>query len=112
MSGMLKILFGSAIRGKIYLYLITHGECHAREIAAAFKTPPISFAKQLNKLEGAGLLISRRKGRTKLYAFNPRYPFRIELTRLLEKILRSMPDQERRKYGAPPSRPRPPRKPL
>jgi len=37
------------------------------------------------------VLVSRKVGRTRLYTFNPRYPFRDELQALLEKALAFYP---------------------
>ncbi|MDP2975723.1 MAG: hypothetical protein Q8N45_05855, partial [Anaerolineales bacterium] len=51
--------------------------------------------KQLEKLELGGVLVCRTAGRTRLYTFNPRYPFLNELKSLLEKALSFYPEEER-----------------
>jgi hypothetical protein len=58
------------------------------------------------------VLASRLKGRTRLYVFNPRYPFLKELKALLEKALQFMPKAEKEKYYMPRLRPRRSGKPL
>jgi hypothetical protein len=50
--------------------------------------------KQLVKLENGGVLYSRLAGRTRMYAFNPRYPFLKELQALLAKTLTFYPETE------------------
>lgn len=58
---------------------------YAREIARFFDTDLDPVQKRLEKLEVGGVLVSRTAGRTRLYSFNPRYPFLKELRSLLEK---------------------------
>ncbi|HNX33839.1 MAG TPA: hypothetical protein PKM57_04380 [Kiritimatiellia bacterium] len=49
---------------------------------------------QLDKLENGGMLASRKVGRTRLYALNPRYAFLPELKALLDKALAFYAPQE------------------
>jgi len=94
------------------LYLYTRKEGYAREISSAFKGQLTSYLLQLKKLEKGGVLASRLKGRTRLYTFNPRYPFLAELKALLEKTLAFISKEEKEKYYTPRLRPRRSGKPL
>ena len=58
------------------------------------------------------VLVSTLKGRTRLYTWNPRYPFGPELRSLLAKALDLLPAAERRRYFAERRRPRRAGKPL
>ncbi len=80
---MLEPILGSTSRERVLVFIQVRGEGYPREIARFFKTDLDPIRKQLDKLETGGVLFSRLVGRTRLYAFNPRYPFRAELERLL-----------------------------
>ncbi|MFA4844358.1 MAG: winged helix-turn-helix domain-containing protein [Candidatus Margulisiibacteriota bacterium] len=109
---MLEVLLAGKIKEQILFYLFTRSEGHAREIARTFAGHPTAFIRQLKKLEKGEVLISRLKGRTRLYSFNPRYPFQAELEALLAKALSFIPTKEREKYYTPRLRPRRAGKPL
>ncbi|EKD26530.1 MAG: hypothetical protein ACD_79C01135G0001 [uncultured bacterium] len=51
-------------------------------------------------------------GKTRLYEFNPRYPFLIELKAILGKAVSFIPDKDREKYYTPRLRPRRKGKPI
>ena len=109
---MLKPLFNSDKKEKILLYLYTHGESYAREIARAFKFNLNSIQNQLWNLEKGGVLYSKLKGNVRLFGFNPRYPFKKELEALFEKVLIFIPEEEKEKFYKPRLRPRHTGKPL
>jgi predicted transcriptional regulator len=109
---MLKPILDNSIKEKILLAALVQKEVYARGISSTFGTYLLSVQNQLKKLERGGVLLSRLKGRTRLYSFNPRYPFLAELTRLLEKALSFIPRNEKEKYYTPRLRPRRAGKPL
>ena len=109
---MLEPLLDSKIKEKILLTLLVRGEIYARDIASIFNASLSPTQNQLKKLEKGGVVVSRLKGRTRMYAFNPRYPFRKELEGLLVKVLRFVPAGEKEKYYTPRLRPRRAGKPL
>jgi hypothetical protein len=109
---MLEALFNNRITEKVFFYLVVYKEGHPRGIASAYNGHPTSYINQLKKLERGGVLVSRLKGRTRIYSFNPRYPFKKELEALLEKALIFMPAVEKKKYYTPRLRPRWAGKPL
>ena len=90
---MLESLFGSISCERVLIFLAARDEGYAREIATFYTTSLAPVQKQLNKLEAGGVLASRTVGRTRLYVFNPRYPFLTELKALLTKAL-SFYDQD------------------
>ncbi len=84
---MLEPLLGSTNSERVLMYILAREEGYVREIARFFQADPDSIQKQLVRLEAGGVLVSRSAGRTRLYSFNPRYPFLNELKTLLEKAL-------------------------
>jgi DNA-binding transcriptional ArsR family regulator len=104
---MLEGVFGNATAERVLLYLEQYGRGYAQAIADTFGDVSLSMVqRQLQRLERAGLLVSLLEGRTRVYVWNPRYPFLDEVRRLLGKALRSLPADERRRYFAQRRRPR------
>ena len=92
---MLQPLLGSVSSERVLMFLFARTEGYAREIARFFATDLDPIQKQLEKLELGGVLVSRTAGRTRLYTFNPRYPFLKELQSLLERGLSFYPPELR-----------------
>ncbi len=109
---MLEALLGSLSSERILLYLAARQEGYAREIARFFNTSVTPIQKQLERLAAAGILCSRDVGRTRLYSFDPRYPFKAELESLLHKVLTFYPAEEQEALQMNRRRPRRPGKPL
>lgn len=103
---MLTPLFGSKGSEKVLIFLIARGEGYASEIAQFFDLDISTIQNQLDKFEFGGILSSTTRGRTRLYVFNPRYPFLKELKPLLEKALSFYPKDEREKLIMERRRPR------
>jgi predicted transcriptional regulator len=109
---MLAPLFGTENSERVMIFLLTRNEGYAREIAQFFETNLYAIQKQLDKLEAGGVLVSRMAGRTRLYQFDPRYPFLNELKPLLEKALSFYPENVRENLMMNRRRPRKRGKPL
>jgi predicted ArsR family transcriptional regulator len=109
---MLTPLLGTENSERALLFLLTRNEGYAREIAQFFNTNLYAIQRQLDKLEAGGVLVSRTVGRTRLYQFNPRYPFLHELKQLLEKALSFYPEDVRESLELNRRRPRKRDKPL
>ena len=109
---MLEALFGSGNREKVLFFLFIREEGYPREIAKFFNTDLRSIQNQFEKLEAGGVVYSRLVGNTRLYAFNPRYPFLNELHALLEKALSFYPDEDKERLMMGRRRPRRAGKPL
>jgi hypothetical protein len=84
---MLEPLLGSLNCERVLMFIYAREEGYPREMARFFNTDLDPIRKQLDKLETGGVLASRVAGRTRLYSFNPRYPFLKELKGLLKKAL-------------------------
>lgn len=104
---MIDLLFGNATAEKVLLYLERYGEGYAKAIADTFDGVSLNMVqKQLARFERAGLLVSVLKGRTRLFLWNPRYPFLEDVRSILAKALRRLPDDERKRYFSQRRRPR------
>jgi hypothetical protein len=94
------------------LFLLARGEGYPNEIARFFEVDSYLIRRQLEKLEGGGVVSSRFAGKTRLYSFNPRYPFLPELKNLLKKALSFYPEEVRQGLLMSRQRPRRRGKPL
>lgn len=104
---VLEGVFGNASAEKVLLYIEQYGEGYATAIAKNFDGLSLHMAqRQLERFESAGALVSTLKGRTRLYTWNPRYPFLKELRALLARALDVLPVDERKRYFTARRRPR------
>ncbi len=90
---MLEAVLGSISCERALIFLAARDEGYAREIADFYATSLAPVQKQLDKLEAGGVLVSKSVGRTRVYQFNPRYPFLAELKAFLVKAI-SFYDQD------------------
>jgi DNA-binding transcriptional ArsR family regulator len=94
-SNTLEAILGNRTAARILLYLYHHGEAYptgaARDLGLALS--PVQ--RQLDKFEGAGLLVSRLLGRTRVYTFNPKHPATAKLKELVRVFHESMTVEER-----------------
>lgn len=109
---MIGKLFGSSTAEKVLFYLTAYQEGYASVIAKTFEIPLNMVQKQLVKFENASLLVSVLKGRTRVFCWNPRYPFLKEFKAFLEKAFEFIPEEEKEKYYRQRQRPRRTGKPL
>jgi predicted transcriptional regulator len=109
---MLMPLLGSENSERVLIFLLARENGYAREIAQFFDASLYAIQKQLDKLEAGSVLVSKKAGRTRIYQFNPRYPFLAELKTLLEKALAFYPENVREDLIMNRRRPRERGKPL
>lgn len=109
---MLASLLGSVNKERVLIYLAGRGRGYAREIARFFDAPLFPVQSAMEKLETAGVLVSRSVGSTREYEFNPRYPARAELATLLSRALSLYPAPMRDELLLARTRPRRKGKPL
>lgn len=111
---MLENLFGNKIIEKICFYLCANQKCYASELKRQFKRPLFSIQNALSKLEIQGILVSFMVGKTRVYQWNPRYPFLKEFQAFISKIYSCIPKEIKEQYYEPVVRKRPRRagKPL
>ena len=91
-------LFGNNVAKLSLLYIVNYGEGHINGIAKTFEVSPSQVQRQLEKLEGDGILVSQFSGNTKNFRINPRLFIKDELTTLIEKMLAVLPQSETQKY--------------
>ena len=108
---MLKSILGSANRERVLLFLYCRHEGYARQIARFYNAALRPVQQQLEKLEAAKVLYSRKLGTTRVYAFSSRYPFLAELQALLAKSLALRPEADRKALTIDRHRPREAAKP-
>lgn len=109
---MLTPLLGSVDSERALVFIFAREKGYPTEIASFFDTNLYGIQRQLDKLEAGQVLVSQTAGRTRLYAFNPRYPFLSELKSLLEKALSFYPEDVREALLMNRRRPRRRGKPL
>jgi predicted transcriptional regulator len=109
---MLEALFGSKSSEQVLIFLLARNEGYPTEIAKFYDAELYAIQRQLERMESANILVSRKVGRTRVYEFNPRYPFLQELKSILEKALRYYPDEVQQELMMNRRRPRRSDKPL
>lgn len=109
---MLEPILGSKSSEQVLLFLVAREEGYATEIADFFDSQLFAIQQQLEKFEDANVLISKKVGRTRVYEFNPRYPFLEELKAILSRALEFYPETVRESLLMNRRRPRKAGKPL
>jgi hypothetical protein len=109
---MLASLLGSVNKERVLIYVAARRRGYARQIARFFNASLYPVQNAMEKLEIAGVLVSRTVGATREYEFNPRYPARNELFALLDRALSLYPPALRDELLVIRSRPRRKGKPL
>jgi len=109
---MLANLLGSVNKERVLVYLAGRGRGYAREISRFFNAPLFPVQNALDRLEAAGVLVSRSVGSTREYEFNTRYPARTELQALINRALDLYPSPMRDQLRLTRMRPRRRGKPL
>jgi hypothetical protein len=97
---MLAGLFGNATAEKVLLFVATNRETYAQELADRFEVSLSSVQNQLQRLERGGVLVGTPRGRMRFYAFNPRFPFTVELEAMLRRAVEMLPERDRARYLA------------
>jgi len=105
-------LFGNETAAKVLLYLQEMETGYPRLIAETLSLPVSQVQRQLERLEGEGVLSSRLVGRTRLYQWNPRCGYLPELRALMARGLAMLPQEVRRVLLQERRRPRRSGKPL
>lgn len=109
---MLEPVLGNSTIEKILFTLESYGQAYPLELSKLFNIPVNGIQQQMDRLENGGVIVSSMVGRTRLYKFNPRYPFFKELRALVQRAMEFLPEKEIRKYYRRRTRPRKKGKPL
>jgi predicted transcriptional regulator len=107
---MLEGLFGNANIERILLFLLKNDRCYASLLMKRFNCSISTIQNSLERLEQGGVLVSFLEGKTRIYNFNPRYPFLMELKTFLNKAYEFLPEELKTKYYEPVVRSRPRKK--
>ena len=103
---MLESLLGNSTIEKILLFLETYGQGYPKKVSRTFGISVNGIQQQLKRLEDGGIVVSSLEGRTRLYRFNPRYPFLKELKALLRRAMEFLSEKEIERYYRNRTRPR------
>lgn len=109
---MLESIVGSKSSEQVFIFLVARENGYATEIARFFDADLYAIQRQLERLEKADVLVSKKVGRTRVYQFNPRYPFLKELKALLTSVLNYYPKEIKEELIMNRRRPRKKDKPL
>ena len=109
---MLEGVFGNKTAEKVLLHIYHYGESHASAIASDFNMSLTPVIQQLNRFEGAGILVSKEVGRSRVYSFNPKSPFKTPVKSLIAIAYESISLSERQKIFKSRRRPRRKGKPV
>jgi len=109
---MIAELLGSKNRERVLVYILTNKEGYTKEISDFYESSLDPIQKQLDRLELASVLVSKKVGRTRIFMFNPRYAFLEELKALLQKVVEFYPPEEIERLTMKRKRPRRKDKPL
>lgn len=104
---MLEYLFANKNVEKILIYLNLHEKTNATELSRSFNSALDPIQKTLRKLEEGGLLVSFLEGKTRVFQWNPRYPFLEEIRALARKAYSFLPQTLQEKYYQSNKRKRP-----
>ncbi len=109
---MLEPILGNGTIEKILFTLESYGQAYPLELSKMFDIPVNGIQQQMDRLESGGVVVSSMVGRTRLYQFNPRYPFLKELRALIRRAMEFLPEKEMQQYYRRRTRPRKKGKPL
>jgi len=109
---MLEPLLNSKNKENILFFLTANNDGYPREIAKFYGSDISPIQNQLEKLEYGNVITSKLVGRTRVYSFNPRYPFLKELKTILQKAIDFLPNDKKKRLLLVRKRPRRKGKPL
>src|SRR4030043_2091633 len=109
---MLEPVLGNSTIERILFTLESYGKASPTGLSKMFNIPVNGIQQQLKRLENGGVVVSSMVGRTRLYQFNPRYPFLKELRPLFQRAMEFLSEKEIGKYYRRRTRPRKKGKPL
>ena len=95
---MLEPILGNITIEKVLFFVLTYKEGYAKQMSDVFSIPVNGIQQQLYRLEEGGVLVSQKKGNTRIFTFNPRYAFLEELQRMLDKAMKILTKKEVKKY--------------
>ncbi len=91
---MLERLLGK-VGAPTLLFLRINGDGYPSEIARTIGASLSAVQGQLARFERAGIIGGRLRGRTRLYALEPRSPMRDQIASLLDRAIEILPAERR-----------------
>ena len=88
---LFQALFGNLNIEKILIFLLINEKCYAAQIRHCLGGALTPIQQALNRLEKGNILTSALEGKTRLFRFNPHYPFLKELQALLKQGYHQLP---------------------
>ena len=95
---MLEPILGNSTIEKILFTIESYGQAYPTELSKMFNIPVNGIQQQMERLENGGVVVSSMVGRTRLYQFNPRYPFLKELRALIQRAMEYLSEKEMQQY--------------
>jgi len=105
-------LLGSRSAEAALLHLFHFGETYGRAVAADLGVSLDSVQRQLDRFERAGILVSKRQGRTLIYGWNPKSRFSSRLKDLVAAAYENIPLEHSARIFTERRRPRSKDKPV
>jgi DNA-binding transcriptional ArsR family regulator len=109
---LLADLLGSRAAEAALLHLFHHGETYGRAVSQDFGVSLDAVQKQLEKLAGLGILVSKWQGKTLVYMWNPKSRAASRLKELVAVAYEGLPSQISEEKFAIRRRPRSKDKPI
>ena len=103
---MLDKIFGNETLAMILLNLYHYGEVYSALIEKNTGTGSRAVLNQLDKMEEAGVFVSRTRGRTRLYTFNPKSPFVRPIKDIIDIVYSNMTIKQKEEMFSERLRPR------
>jgi len=103
---MIEDIFGNKNAERVLLHVFHYGEIHAAGVANDYGCSISPIQNQLERFEGAGILVSKLMGRSRVYRFNPKSPYLVPVKKIIEIAYESIPLPEREKIFGTRRRPR------
>lgn len=95
---------------KVLFFLLKNRSCYGSQLSKVFEQALSPIQKVLDRLEDGGIIVSFLEGKTRIYQFNPRYPFLKELEAFLSKAYEFLPQEIKERYYETKERRRPRKK--
>ena len=95
---MLEPVLGNGTIERILFTLESYGQSYPTGLSKMFNIPVNGIQQQLERLENGGVVVSSMVGRTRLYQFNPRYPFLKELRALIQRAMEYLSEKEMQQF--------------
>lgn len=109
---MLNEILGNTNAALVLLHVYHHGEVHATGIAKDMEVSLSPIQNQLDRFERAGVLVSKKMGRTRVYFFNMKSPIIKPFIEVIKICYESLPLSDHEKLFPTRRRPRAKGKPV